>query len=301
MSKCSFVAIDFETATTSRFPCQMGIVVVRGGQIVEKKEYLIKPPENKYSRNCIWVHGITPDKTKDCQEFFELWPEIREYLRCEVIVAHNMDFDISVLETVLRYYKLDFPPITSLTCTCKLYNGNKLSSVIAALGMDLINHHDALFDAEMCAKIFLAYLIDEVKPDELTYPGQEKKQDKRRGNSSRNQIVMDEDELAKVKRVTDEEFETILSPSIFESRRVINTGNLLCMSRNELKQLVIDAGGKYASSISKSIDIVILGDNPGPKKIETIIELQSSGLDIICIDESHLEKYLTLIEYGTEN
>lgn len=278
----------------------MGIVVVRGGQIVEKREYLIKPPENKYSRNCINVHGITPDKTKYCPEFSELWPEIREYLRCEVVVAHNMDFDFSVLDTAIRYYELDCPPVLSYRCTCSLYNGNKLSSVIEALGMELNNHHDAVADAEMCAKIFIAHLIDGVDPDELIYPEPKKKPDKQQRNTFGSLLTVDEDLLSKVRELTNDAFELFLSPSIFESKRVINTGDLSCISRNELKQIIVDTGGKYASSISKSVDIVILGQNPGPKKIEMIIELQESGHSIMCLNEPQLEKFLDLIEYGKE-
>lgn len=39
MKNANFIAIDFETATTStRMPCQIGIVVVKEGQIVDRIE-----------------------------------------------------------------------------------------------------------------------------------------------------------------------------------------------------------------------------------------------------------------------
>ena len=43
-----FVAIDFETATTGRMACQIGIVVVKNYEIKNEYSFLIQPPGNKY-------------------------------------------------------------------------------------------------------------------------------------------------------------------------------------------------------------------------------------------------------------
>jgi DNA polymerase-3 subunit epsilon len=286
MSKCNFVAIDFETATAAdRFPCQMGIVVVRGGKIVEKKDYLIKPPENKYSRTCIKIHGITPDKTKDCKEFPELWPEIREYLKCEVVVAHNMDFDFSVLESVLRYYDLDLPPIISLRCTCRLYNGNKLSNVIKALGMELVNHHNAIFDAEMCAKIFIAYLIDEVNPDELIYPEREQRENKRihfAAFDPNRQLSSDvkQQDLSIVENKNNHFYDKkVVISGVFDQYPV----------REELALLLKNYGADINTSISRKTNIFIVGMDYGSSKMKKVIELKEEGYDIEILE--HLQLY----------
>lgn len=63
MKNANFIAVDFETATPQRAACQIGIVVVKEGVITEKVSHLIQPPNNKYSKNCINVHGITPEMT----------------------------------------------------------------------------------------------------------------------------------------------------------------------------------------------------------------------------------------------
>jgi len=49
-------------------------------------------------------------------------------------------------------------------------------------------------------------------------------------------------------------------------------------SRDELKEKIILFGGTISSSISKNLDIIISGENPGPKKIKKANEL---GLKII--------------------
>ena len=69
MSNTDFIAVDFETATNSRMACQIGIVVVRDGNITERISKLIQPPFNEYDSNTIRVHHITPDNTKNSDTF----------------------------------------------------------------------------------------------------------------------------------------------------------------------------------------------------------------------------------------
>ena len=65
-----FVAIDFETANEKRnSPCSIGIVIVKGGQVVEKIHYLIKPKEMRFMPINIGIHGIRPAMVKDEPEF----------------------------------------------------------------------------------------------------------------------------------------------------------------------------------------------------------------------------------------
>ena len=103
----NFTAIDFETATMkNKYPCQIGIVVVRNGQIEESISRYIQPPSNLYDKRCISVHKITPDITKDEPEFPDVWNDIKQYFEDTVLVAHNASFDITVLENILNYYDI---------------------------------------------------------------------------------------------------------------------------------------------------------------------------------------------------
>ena len=45
----------------------------------------------------------------------------------------------------------------------------------------------------------------------------------------------------------------------------ILTGGLTTLSRNEAQQLIKDEGGKITSSVSKTVDFVLVGENPGSK------------------------------------
>lgn len=289
MSKCNFVAIDFETATTSRFPCQMGIVVVRGGVIVEKKEYLIKPPENKYSRICIRVHGITPKKTENCEEFPAFWPEIREYLRCESLVAHNMDFDYSVLETALEHYRLNMPPILSQRCTCRIYNGNKLSVVIEALGMELHNHHNAVSDAEMCANIFMAYL-NGINPNNLVYPEHEKEKWVSPVASDPARKLSADVKIQDLSVVENKD-------NHFYDKKVVISGVFDRFPlREELALLLKNYGADINTSISRKTDIFIVGKDCGPSKMSKVYELKYNGCDIEILEHVQLYDILDRIK-----
>lgn len=64
--RLNFIAIDFETATPKRASiCEMGICVVRGGEVVETRSWLVQPEENLYSYWNMQCHGIRPEDTEN--------------------------------------------------------------------------------------------------------------------------------------------------------------------------------------------------------------------------------------------
>ena len=55
----NFAAIDFETANNERSSvCSIGIVIVRGEEIVDTFYSLIKPEPEYYNYWCSQVHGL---------------------------------------------------------------------------------------------------------------------------------------------------------------------------------------------------------------------------------------------------
>ena len=56
----NFIAIDFETANEKRASaCSLGLVIVKEGQIVDKRYYLIKPKELRFNPMNTRIHGIS--------------------------------------------------------------------------------------------------------------------------------------------------------------------------------------------------------------------------------------------------
>ena len=61
-----FVAIDFETANNERSSVySVGVVIVRGGEIVDKFYSLIKPEPEYNNYWCCQVHGLCVEDTEN--------------------------------------------------------------------------------------------------------------------------------------------------------------------------------------------------------------------------------------------
>ena len=272
-SEKTFVAIDFETATPDKMACQLGIVSVVDGEVVETFSSYIKPPHNEYNVNNIRVHHITPDMTADAPTFEELWPTIERFFASPVLVAHNMmNFDRHVLYANLDHYGIMYMAKPELVCTCTLYGRRGLEDMCAAFGMECDNHHDGLFDAQCCAQFYLNYL-NGVKPDYSLVP--EKKEKKKRAKSSR-QNNQKEDASTDF---TVQSFAEIDTSNPFYEKKVLVTGTFERDRRAITKQLE-KMGAKVISNVSKNLHYVVIGEEPGPSKMEELKKLEHNGYKI---------------------
>ncbi len=161
-----FAAIDFETANSQRTSvCSVGVVVVRGGEIVDTFYSLIRPRPNYYSRFTTAVHGLAYHDTVDAPDFAEVWREVAPRIEGLPLVAHNAPFDAGCLRAAFDLYGLPWPGY-EFRCTCSASRrvfgrrlpNHQLHTVSAACGFDLHAHHNALADAEACARIALKIL-----------------------------------------------------------------------------------------------------------------------------------------------
>ncbi len=157
MSK--FTAIDFETADNGRdSACAVGLVRVEDEKIVRSEYRLIRPP--RPDMLFTYIHGITWEEVANEPSFAEVWPELADLFEgIEFITAHNAPFDKGVLNACCAAARLEPPPLPFI-CTVKLskkelgINPAKLSHVCHHLSIPL-NHHNALSDAEACARIMI--------------------------------------------------------------------------------------------------------------------------------------------------
>ena len=156
-----FTAIDFETANGSpASPCAVGLVRVRDGVLVEGLALLFKPPypHNWFHEGNIRVHGIRASDVEDAIEYNEALPAMLEFIGADVLVAHNAPFDMGVLRASAAAIDAALPELSylcSLAMARKSYNleSYRLNSVAYAVGHEEFNHHDALADADACARI----------------------------------------------------------------------------------------------------------------------------------------------------
>lgn len=167
-SKLNFIAIDFETANQRRASiCEVGICVVRGGQVIETKSWLVQPEDNQYSYWNIRVHGIRPEHTEKAPSFPEVWEEIeRSYLdEFDTLVAHNVAFDRSCLQHSADLYHLHLPElqwVCTLQTARRIYDFgcNTLDYLCEQFKIPQGTHHRAGDDAEMCARLYLREIED---------------------------------------------------------------------------------------------------------------------------------------------
>lgn len=167
MEDINFIAIDFETANEKPSSiCEAGICVVKGGKVVEKKSWLVRPENNLYNYWNIKVHGIRPEQTQDSPDFSAVWNEIEAYIRdCPVLVAHNASFDMGCIRHSLELYGIAKPKIKyfcSLRAARHIYDFycNKLDYLCDHFEISCGTHHRAGDDAEMCARLFLREIRD---------------------------------------------------------------------------------------------------------------------------------------------
>ncbi|OZU87794.1 hypothetical protein CIL03_13875 [Virgibacillus indicus] len=159
----NFVSIDFETANEKRFsPCAIGVVVANENEIIDEYYSLINPLMNFNSFNT-YIHGITANDVSDAPTFSELWPKLDSYLSNNLVIAHNASFDMSVIRQTLDYFKLPYPKMDYL-CTANIskrvwpdLENHKLNT-LAAHHQIIFEHHHALEDARVAAKIFMKAL-----------------------------------------------------------------------------------------------------------------------------------------------
>lgn len=162
-----FTAIDFETADYGRdSACAVGLARVEDGRVIKTAYRLIQPPRQDIRFTDI--HGITWEDVENEPLFSEVWPGLADFFEgADFIAAHNAPFDKSVLYACCAAAGLGAPP-QPFICTVKLSStelGLKpatLSHVCHHLSIPL-KHHNALSDAEACAKIMIT--VEQVRAE----------------------------------------------------------------------------------------------------------------------------------------
>ena len=171
--------LDFETANSCPGSiCAVGAALLEDGVVLERREYLVKPHKSvdymsKFHRD---VHGIAYEDLRESPEFPEIWQSVKQMLiSADCVVIHNAPFDLHHLHNILSLYNL---PSVSFDCICSLqlcryhfpelpHHG--LADMAEKFGITF-QHHDALEDAETCAKIASQLEIPENFICQFEYP-----------------------------------------------------------------------------------------------------------------------------------
>ncbi|KJQ53542.1 3'-5' exonuclease [Microbacterium sp. SA39] len=158
-----FTAIDFETANSSpASACSVGLVRVRGGEVVATAGWLIQPPpgHDEFQEWNVRIHGIRPTDVLSAATWVDQFDRLCGFAGADVLVAHNAGFDLNVLRRAAEATGLLCPPyrsLCSLQVARKTYqlDSYRLPMAAAAAGFAEFSHHDALADARACAQIVI--------------------------------------------------------------------------------------------------------------------------------------------------
>lgn len=286
-AKCmnsDFIALDVETAIGKRWSiCQIGLAIVENGELKQTISELIQPPNNEYSKYNTKIHGITSDMTHDKPNFPEIWRKIYPIIENKKLVAHNAEFDINCLHQTLDYYNLEIP---NFDCDCTLnLTGQSLNEACASYNVSLDNHHDAGCDAEACANLYIKVLNGE-------NPTFSRVEQKPKSNTSSKQSLDLEghDRIQGDLLKPDLENADINSP--FYNKKVVFTGVLENINRQEAAEIVKNMGADIDTSITKRTNFVVTGIDPGPSKMNKIIKYINDGCEIKILYENDFLKMI---------
>ncbi len=158
-----FTAIDFETAnSSSASACSVGLVKVRGGRVVDRRGWLIRPPagHDGFTEWNTRIHGIMAQDVADALLWSEQLPDLVAFAEDDHLVAHNAGFDMGVIAGACTASFVETPSFgyaCSLQIARRTYTLDSYRLPVAAMaaGFDDFAHHDALADAEACAAIVI--------------------------------------------------------------------------------------------------------------------------------------------------
>lgn len=158
-----FTAIDFETANSSNASaCAVGLVRVRGGEVVDKTGWLIRPPagHDAFFELNTRIHGIRAEDVIGAPTWTQQLADLATFAGDDILVAHNAGFDMRVITTACGVTGLEVPAYSyfcslQIARTTYTLDSYRLPSVALAAGFADFPHHDAVADAEACAAIII--------------------------------------------------------------------------------------------------------------------------------------------------
>lgn len=157
--------IAFDVETPNRFNNRMsaiGITIIEDGMITRKLYSLINP-ETSFDYFNTQLAGISAEMVQDKPTFPQIWNKIEPIMSSGILVAHNAQFDMSVLKCCLRDYGIAWKKSVPYLCTVQIGRrvlpkmSHRLNSMCDYYDIEL-DHHHAGSDSLACAEILLRYI-----------------------------------------------------------------------------------------------------------------------------------------------
>jgi DNA polymerase-3 subunit epsilon/CBS domain-containing protein len=163
-------AIVFDTETTGLDPSaarllQIGAVRVEAGRLMSDARFECKVnPGSPVPPASTAIHGLDDAALKDAPAFPEALRRFTAFAGDQVLIGHNVGFDLAILAREGRLSGVK-PPANRVLDTRLLAElcfprlaGFTLDALASYLKLDVMDRHDAVADAELTARLFLALL-----------------------------------------------------------------------------------------------------------------------------------------------
>lgn len=293
-----FYVIDFENANTDPSSiCQVGLVKYIDGEIIEVLDSLIDP-EVSFTPINRSIHGIEQGDVVGAMKFPDLYQLLLEEVKDQLVFNQNGSDESKFLEACEKY-KLEAFNIEWLNSATVIRNtfdqfkdkGYGLSNVCEHLGISY-NKHNAISDAIATAEVVIKCSdisgkdigdwkrILEAKKDNYRFATYGPEQ-KISGN------LTDAPDLDKI--------EEKYNP--FYGRKVVISGTYKTWpNRRDLAKLLRSYGADIDTGVSKSTDILCIGENAGPKKIEKMVKRILDGESAQILEEDQIFKLLSMMK-----
>ena len=167
LSSLSYAVVDVETTGTSAGRgdriTEVAVVVVSGGEVVRRFGTLVNP-ERPIPPMITALTHITWDMVKDAPRFGEICDELLDVLAGNVFVAHNAEFDWRFVSTEVARAtgrRLEARRLCTVRLARKVLPhlpSRRLDSLAHHYGVEIVDRHRALGDADATARILLRLL-----------------------------------------------------------------------------------------------------------------------------------------------
>ena len=264
---------------------EIGAIKVKNNKIVSKFNSLVKP-KNEIDEYITELTGITNEMVKDAPTIEEILPDFMNYIGNDILIGHNVNFDINFIYDNLYRNKFDVLTndfIDTMRISRKLLPElphHRLIDLAKYFKIDSTNNHRSLKDCEITMNVYEN--LKEIalqKYDNVDEFKNAFKKHKKEGLRAKDIVS------------TNTEFDV---DNLFYDKYVAITGTLEKMLRKEAMQMIVDLGGHCEDGVTKKTNFLMLGNNDyNPilrgKKSSKLIKaetLKLEGKDIEIISEN---------------
>lgn len=283
-----YVVFDIETTgldSSYDEVIEIGAIKVKNNKIVSEFNSLVKP-RNEIDEYITELTGITNEMVKDSPTIEEILPDFMDYIGNDILIGHNVNFDINFIYDNLYRSKLDVLTndfIDTMRISRKLLPElphHRLIDLAKYFKIDSTNNHRSIKDCEITMNVY-----ENLKEIAL------QKYDN--VDEFKNAFKKHKKEGLRAKDIVSNNTEFDVD-NLFYDKYVAITGTLEKMLRKEAMQIIVDLGGHCEDGVTKKTNFLILGNNDyNPilrgKKSSKLIKAESlklEGKDIEIISEN---------------